>query len=44
MQVFSYSRARDRFLAAKLVDSARSAKLVLVTDWKTGLSAEGPHP
>jgi Tol biopolymer transport system component len=44
MQVFSYSRARDRFLAAKLVDSASSAKLVLVTDWKTGLSAEGPRP
>ena len=46
--ILCYVRARDRFLAAKLSDSPRQAKLVLVSDWKAALdelaTSQRPRP
>jgi hypothetical protein len=35
--VLTFSRARDRFLLAKKAEQTRSAKLVVVSDWKSSI-------
>ena len=36
-RVLTFSRARDRFLLAKKTEQTRSARLVVVSDWRSSV-------